>query len=93
MQVSFTIPWLTRKRLLALMPLAVIPVVIFTSASACNGGGAAATANTTNGNILGHYDNVQPPLEPTGHSVYRDTLTYAEATAHARPEHVHLLHA
>ena len=78
--MQINIPWLTRKRLLALMPLAVIPVVILTSASACNSPGAAANANVTNGNILNHYDTVQPPLEPTGDSVYRDTLTYAEAT-------------
>ena len=51
MQVSFTIPWLTRKRLLALMPLAVIPVVIFTSASACNGGGAGHSQTRCHGGI------------------------------------------
>ena len=82
MQVNVTIPWLTKRRLLGiLMPLVVIPVVIATSASACSSGsGAAASANNTNSGILGHYNNVQPPLEPTGQSVYRDTLTYAEAT-------------
>ena len=82
MQVSFTIPWLTRKRLLGIaLPLAVIPIVIATSASSCGSStGAAASANNTNSGILGHYNSVQPPLDPTGNSVYRDTLTYAEAT-------------
>lgn len=81
MQVNFTIPWLTRKRLAWISPLLVIPVIILTSASACSGGnsGAALSDNGTSAAILQHYDAVQPVYEPTGDSAYRATLTYVEA--------------
>lgn len=80
--ITISIPWLTRKRLMGIvLPLTVIPVVLLTAAFSCGGGTApAATANNVNSGILGHYNTVQPPLEPTGDSVYRDTLTFAEAT-------------
>lgn len=82
MQVNFTIPWLTRRRLLGIIaPLVVIPVVIATSASSCGGGGnvAAQQENDASANIWNHYNSVQPLYQPTGDSVYRDTLTWTEA--------------
>jgi hypothetical protein len=73
--------WLRKRLLLVIGALALILVTgVGVAACTSESTNAAIGDNNVSNSILQHYDTVQPILQPTGQSVYRATLTYAEAT-------------
>jgi hypothetical protein len=55
--------------------------LLLSTAGACDSSSSTgyAAENSTSGAISTHYEQVQPPYQPTGKSVYRENLNDAEA--------------
>lgn len=61
---------------------AIAAVILVLTLSACSHSSSTVgytQENRASGEIATHYEQVQPPYQPTGRSQYRDNLTYAEA--------------
>lgn len=69
----------TKRGIIAALFLIIAVLTLAACTSGAQGGNGASTENTTSGSIDTHYQDVQPPYQPTGQSVYRQNLTEAEA--------------
>jgi hypothetical protein len=81
MENNSNVMTLSRRTITIIGSAVLVPVVVI-SAIACSGGSppaGASSENTDSGSIWTHYQDVQPPYQPTGDSAYRANENYVQA--------------